>query len=543
MDGHGHPDEAERARWERYREAIAQVGDGFFVLGADMRLTEVNSALCAMFGRRAEEMVGRSPLEFVSESSRPLMREMMQRIASTEVRRTHYEGLRSDGSTFPILVRAATHRNRNGEVESSVGFVTDLSEIVEAQKKVEASERELRAILDNMQDTYYRTDAGGTIVRLSPSAERLLGYRLQEALGRNLAEFYWDPADRARFLQELQAQGGRVTNYEGRLRHRLGHEVWVSTNAHFYYDADGRVAGVEGTTRDITDLRRAREELRLAAHVFRAASEAIAVTDPQLAVLSVNPAFVDVLGVEAEQAMGKSLLAFVQIDAESGGAEAARAALAARGQWSGEVWSRRPDGSGFPCWLSLSAVRDDRGALAHAVAILSDITERKATQARFEFLAHHDPLTQLPNRLLLRDRVEQSISRCARSGGTIALLFIDLDDFKQVNDGFGHATGDAVLREVGRRLVACVRETDTVCRHGGDEFVVALTDLTDASHVPEIVRKLQREIALPIRLPAGEVRVRCSVGAAQFPRDGRDFDALLQRADAAMYAEKRRACA
>lgn len=541
MSGDESLDETEHARWERYRDAIAQVGDGFFVLGADMRLIEVNAALCRMFGRCAEEFIDRSPLEFVTESSRPLMRSMMKRIATTEVRHTRYEAVRADGSTFPILVRALTHRNRRGDVESSVGFVTDLSEIVAAQEALAASERELRAILDEMQDTYYRTDAEGRILRLSRSAERLLGYRNDELIGRNLADFYFEPADCARFLQTLQANGGVITNYEGRLRHKSGREVWVSTNAHFYYHADGRVAGVEGTTRDVTDLRRAREELRLAGHVFRAASEAIVVTDPQLAVLSVNPSFVDLLGIEAEQAIGKSLFGFVQIDADVGGSQTARLELATRGQWSGEVWSRRRDGSGFPCWLSLSAVRDEDGALVHAVAILSDIAERKATQARMEFLAHHDPLTLLPNRLLLRDRVEQSISRCARAGTSLALLFVDLDDFKNVNDGFGHATGDAVLREVGRRLVACVRETDTVSRHGGDEFVVLLTDLADASHVSEIVRKVQREVAVPLRLPGGEVRVRCSVGAALFPRDGRDFDALIDCADAAMYAAKRNA--
>ncbi|MCX8005075.1 MAG: PAS domain S-box protein [Burkholderiaceae bacterium] len=531
--------DADRIRWERYRDAIARVGDGFFVLGPDLRLVEVNAALCRMFGRTAEELLGRSPLEFIAESSRPLMRRMMQRIGDSEVRHTHYEGLRRDGTTFPILVRAMTHRNPRGDVESSVGFVTDLTEIVRAQQTLAESERELRAILDNMQDTYYRTDVDGVVVRASRSMQRLLGYAPEEVVGRNLAEFYFAPEARAKFLADLKANGGAVVNYEARLRHRLGHEVWVSTNAHFYHDERGRIAGVEGTARDITDLRRAREELRLAGHVFRAASEAIVVTDPQLAVLSVNPAFVEILGVAAEQATGRSLFSFVAVQGEAGGAEAVRLALATRGQWSGEVWGRRRDGSGFPCWLSLSAVRDDAAAMTHAVAIVSDITERKASLARIEFLAHHDPLTLLPNRLLLRDRVEQSISRCARAGTMLALLFIDLDSFKRINDTLGHATGDVVLREVARRLAAAVRETDTVCRYGGDEFVIVLTDLTDAGHVPEIARKVLQEVAAPIRLPVGEVFVRCSVGAALYPQDGDDLEALMERADAAMYAAKR----
>jgi diguanylate cyclase (GGDEF)-like protein/PAS domain S-box-containing protein len=529
-----------RERWALYREAIAQVGDGFFVIGPDMRLTEVNAALCTMFGRSADQFIGRSPLEFVSENSRPLMRRMMERIATTEQRRSHYDALRPDGSTFPILVRAATVRARTGAVEASVGFVTDLSEIVQAQQSVAASERELRAILDNMQDTFYRTDAAGRIVRASRSVERLLGYRASEVLGRRLADFYVDPTDRDRFLADLQASGGSVSHYEGRLRHRDGHEVWVSTNAHFYFDAAGRVAGVEGTTRDVTEIRRAREEQRLAAQVFRAATEAVLITDPDLVVLSANPAFVDLVGIEAAAAPGQPLFRLAQIEGEAAGERAVRAALLVRGQWSGEVWSRRHDGIGFPCWLSLSAVRGDGGEWSQCVAILSDITERKATQARFEFLAHHDPLTLLPNRLLLRDRVEQSISRAARTQTGVALLFVDLDDFKRVNDNFGHQVGDAVLREVGRRLVCCVRSTDTVCRLGGDEFVVALTDLNDAGHLPEIAHKLQTEVALPIRLSGGEVRIGCSIGVAVYPRDGRDHDALLACADAAMYAAKRR---
>jgi diguanylate cyclase (GGDEF)-like protein/PAS domain S-box-containing protein len=529
-----------RERWALYREAIAQVGDGFFVIGPDMRLTEVNAALCTMFGRSADQLIGRSPLEFVAENSRPLMRRMMERIATTEQRRSHYDALRPDGSTFPILVRAATVRSRTGAVEASVGFVTDLSEIVQAQQSVAASERELRAMLDNMQDTFYRTDAAGRIVRASKSVERLLGYRESDVLGRRLADFYVDPTDRDRFLADLQASGGSVSHYEGRLRHRDGHEVWVSTNAHFHFDAAGRVAGVEGTTRDVTEIRRAREEQRLAAQVFRAATEAVLITDPDLVVLSANPAFVDLVGIEASAAPGQPLFRLAQIEGEAAGERAVRAALLVRGQWSGEVWSRRRDGIGFPCWLSLSAVRGDGGEWSQCVAILSDITERKATQARFEFLAHHDPLTLLPNRLLLRDRVEQSISRAARAQTGVALLFVDLDDFKLVNDNFGHQMGDAVLREVARRLVCCVRSTDTVCRLGGDEFVVALTDLNDAGHLPEIAHKLLTEVALPIRLPGGEVRIGCSIGVAVYPRDGRDHDALLACADAAMYAAKRR---
>lgn len=529
----------DRRSLARYRDAISRVGDGFFVCDRRWRLVEVNEAFCRMYGGAEKDLIGRSPLELVTEQSRSLMLQTMQLFETTDRRTTRYDAVRIDGSVFPVLVRGLTHRDADGNIDSSIGFVTDLSEIVQAEQAVARSQRDMTAILDNMQDTYYRTDAQGRLLRVSKSCEKLVGFKEGEGLGLDLATFYFEPSDRNRFLAALQAGGGSVSHYEERMRHRDGREVWVSTNAQFVFDDSGKPVGVEGVARDITDLRRAREDLRLAAQVFRAATEAILITDPALSVISVNPAFVDLLGIEPAQAVGKPLMSFALIDGDRAGERQVQAALQARGHWSGEVWSRRRNGIGFPCWLSISAVRDPADVVTHWVAMLSDITERKATQARFEFLAHHDPLTLLPNRLLLRDRVEQSISRASRGQAVVAILFIDLDDFKRINDERGHQTGDAVLREIGRRLLACVRSTDTVCRHGGDEFVIALTDLNDATYVPEIAAKVKSEVQTPIRVGDQEARISCSIGVAVYPQDGHDHDTLLAHADASMYDMKR----
>jgi diguanylate cyclase (GGDEF)-like protein/PAS domain S-box-containing protein len=529
------------ARWLGYRAAIEHAGDGFFVIDNDFRFVEVNDTLCAMFGYSSDEMLGRSPLEFATPQSRVELLRQWQSLGTAQRRRYRIEGLRKDGTLIPVLVRSVTHIAADGEIAGSVGFVTDLSEIEQAQQTLAASERELRSILDNMQDTYYRTDTDGRIVRASKSAERLLGYPLEELIGRRLADLYVDPSERDRFLSVLAANGGSVQHFEARLRRRDGTVIWVSTNAQYYRDAAGRVAGVEGTTRDITDARRAQDELRLAARVFECAAEGIVITDRALAILSVNPAFAEMVGVEPAPASGRRLAEFV---AEGTGADfeaRLREALTLYGQWSGEVRARRVDGSAFPSWLSVSTVRDAAGAPTHCVATFSDITERQASQARMAFLAHHDPLTQLPNRLLLRDRVDQAISRSARSGTKLALLFVDLDHFKQVNDSFGHQTGDALLREIAGRLAHCVRETDTVSRHGGDEFVIALPDLTDVSVVERVARCVAEQVAAPLHAGGVEVRVSCSIGAAIYPGDGEDYDALVRRADASMYAAKRAA--
>jgi diguanylate cyclase (GGDEF)-like protein/PAS domain S-box-containing protein len=524
--------------WGRYRDAVAFAGDGFFAIGRDLRLIEVNEQLCGMLGYAPDELIGRSPLDVVSEGSRELMRVQMARIDSTVRRTSQYEARRKDGSTFPILVRAFTHRTPSGEVESSVGFVTDLSEIVQAQQALAASERELRAILDNMQDTYYRTNAEGVIVRASKSALQLLGYTAEEVLGLRLADFYVEPDGRERFLQALRASGGQIRNYESRLRHRDGRDVWVATNAQYYYDQSGKVAGVEGLARDNSEARRVREELRLAAQVFRSSAEAIVIADAQQRVISVNPAFVELTGF-FQAVMGRPLSDFAALADGDLGAVLDES-LAGRGQWSGEVWGRKADGRGFPSWLSVSAVRSDAGVVTHWVAIFSDITERKATHERMIFLAHHDPLTQLPNRVLLADRVAQAISRAARSRLSVALLFVDLDDFKLINDLHGHAAGDQALREIARRLAGSVRDTDTVARHGGDEFVIALTDVGDAALVDSVAAKIADCLAPPLAIDGcGDLRVACSIGVALYPRDGDDYEALVRHADAAMYAAKK----
>lgn len=523
--------------WGRYRDAVAFAGDGFFAVGRDLRLIEVNDQLCEMLGYVPEELIGRSPLEVVSEASRELMRVQMARIDSTVRRSSQYEARRKDGSNFPILVRAFTHRTRTGEVESSVGFVTDLSEIVQTQQALAASERELRSILDNMQDTYYRTNAEGAIVRASKSALQLLGYTADEVVGLKLADFYVEPDGRERFLKALQSSGGVIRNYESLLRHRDGRDVWVQTNAQYYYDQNGKVAGVEGLARDNSEARRVREELRLAAQVFRSSAEAIVIADAQQRVISVNPAFVELTGF-FQAVMGRALSDFAALS-EGSIAQVLDNSLAGRGQWSGEVWGRKADGHGFPSWLSVSAVRSEAGAVTHWVAIFSDITERKATQERMVFLAHHDPLTQLPNRVLLADRVAQAISRATRMRTSVALLFVDLDDFKLINDRHGHAAGDQALREIARRLATSVRDTDTVSRHGGDEFVIALTDVTDAALVDHVAGKIAECLSPTLSIDGNELSVACSIGVALYPRDGHDYEALVRHADAAMYAAKK----
>ncbi|MEW6165350.1 MAG: PAS domain S-box protein [Pseudomonadota bacterium] len=521
-----------------YRHVIDSTVDGYFRIDAERRFVEVNDRLCELFGYAREEWLGKTPLDFITAESRDELIAQMRRIETTEHRRYQLVARRKDGSTLPILLNNTTHRNSAGAVVGAFGFITDLTPIVAAQQAVAESERELRDILDNLQDTYYRTDLEGRIVRASASVRDLLGYAPEEVVGRRMSDFYVDPASREIFLATLRAHDGAVSGYESHLRHRDGREVWVLTNAHYVRDAAGQIVGVEGTTRDITERRRAEEQLRLAAKVFESSGEGIMITDAGNRIVSVNAAFSLVTGYGADEVVGQSpaLMSSGRHDAEF--YQALWGSLAREGRWRGEIWNRRKNGEIYPEWLSIACVRDRDGRLTHHVAVFSDISDRKLAEERIDFLAHHDPLTELPNRLLFKDRFERAMAHGLRANTRTALLFVDLDRFKAVNDSFGHPVGDALLRDAARRLESCVRDTDTVSRQGGDEFLVALTDIRDDEAVARIAEKILSVLAQVFLVEGHEVMISASIGIALAPDDGKDFETLLRKADVAMYHAK-----
>ena len=279
-------------------------------------------------------------------------------------------------------------------------------------------------------------------------------------------------------------------------------------------------------------------KLRLSAQVFAESGEAIAVTDVRGGFVSVNRAFTEVTGYTFDEVRGKNprLLQSGRHDGKF--YEAMWQQLAATGGWQGEVWNRRKSGEIYPEWLNISAVRDTGGEITHYVAIFSDITERKAALARIEYLAHHDPLTGLPNRSLLRERLEQEIGRARRLEQMVGVLFLDLDRFKTVNDSLGHAVGDRLLREVADRIRQHLRISDIVCRQGGDEFIVVLPDLKCDTDAAQIARQIIDALRPPVDVGSRTVHTSTSIGIAIYPSDGHTTSALLKAADMAMYHAK-----
>lgn len=323
------------------------------------------------------------------------------------------------------------------------------------------------------------------------------------------------------------------------IRYPNGRERHLQVYLAPFWGVDGRRLGTVLAITDLTDLHRALEEQRLADEVLQHTSEGLLVTDAHFRVVRVNMAFCHLTGFTSREALGEPPMSFVAEDQQAESGDEIADSLKARGHWSGEIWFRRKGGGTFPTWCSVSLVRNEEGDITHYISLFSDITERKQAEQRIRYLAQHDALTDLPNRILFQDRLALAIASARRQQEKLALLFIDLDRFKHINDTLGHAVGDGLLKLVAQRIAYGLRACDTVSRQGGDEFVVLLTALETPENAHTVAKKLLDTLSRPFSVDGHELTVSGSIGIAMFPDDGQDADTLLKHADLAMYHAKR----
>ncbi len=368
----------------------------------------------------------------------------------------------------------------------------------------------------------------------NPAALRVLGYAEAELRGLALARLLTPETLVGVVGCFEQALGGQAAGaHEATLVSAAGESKPVTISA--LACPIGTEAGVCLVARE-----RAASPRRevLAATVFEHSREGIVITDGAGDILAVNPAFTAITGYGEEEVLGRNPRLLQSGRQEPDFYAAMWAAINEAGHWQGEIWNRRKDGAVYPEWLTISAVRNAVGEVVNLLALFSDISAIKASQDRLDHLAHHDPLTDLPNRLLFRARLQQALTRAARDRSRVAVLYVDLDEFKPVNDTHGHATGDAVLIEVARRLRSCLRGEDTVARLGGDEFALVLEALRDAGNAERIAALIERKLAEPYVLGDLVLGLRASVGISVAPDDGCEEAELMRKADAAMYRHK-----
>ncbi len=556
---------AERERF--WAKVLGTVPDTLYV--HDLATAQVlfsNQSLAAQLGYDPEQKAP-GPNAFWERVTHPDDREYAWRLVN--LRRSLPDGreleclLRwrhSDGQWrwFSISEKVLA-RDAQGRVAQLVGIARDRTGQIHSSNSLRASERRYRMLAESLSDIIFTTDNELRIDYISPSVERVLGYTQRWAAENGLASIVTNPLQVERFNAIIRAarHAAGDPSRMAELRRRLasetlhfdcqtlhGRPVPVELRIMLIPGEHHRFGGLLCIGRDVSSQRRAEKDLRMAATVFQNSTAAIVITDPAGYIVQVNDAFTRITGYRGDEVIDQTpdMLSADRQQVEQLGFVFGR--LQQRGSWEGELWLKRRGGEPYPCWVGITAVRDEEDDLMNYVCFFSDISERKASEQRIHRLAYYDNLTQLPNRTLFQDRLHGSLQQAVRRGEWVAMMFLDLDRFKPINDSLGHAAGDRMLKEVAVRLSGCVEVEDTVARMGGDEFTLLLqpcrdrdSALTRAVHVAE---RILESLSTPFVLSGREFFVTASIGIALGPQDGAELSQLMKNADTAMYHAKER---
>ena len=521
---------------EKYRGLSEASFEAIFI-SEKGRCLEQNTRAQEMFGYTSEEAIGRMGTEWIAPEDRA--RVMNNMISGYEM---PYEanGLRKDGSTFPAILRGKMMHYKGRLVR--VTAMGDITERKLAETALVESEANLRAIFEAEPECIKIIAADGLLLQMNPAGLKMIeADSFGDVAGLAVRDLIAPEYREAFDSMHRRVLDGESLQLEFEIVGLKGGRRWMHTHAVPLLD-HGKLVQL-AVTRDVTERKQAQEAQRIAATAFESLQGMI-VTDAQRVVLRVNKAFTEITGYSSEEAVGSTprLLSSSRHDANF--YATMNESLAKEGSWQGEVFNRRKSGEVFPEWLNISTVKDDAGQVTHYVAIFTDISDRKLAADQIENLAFYDPLTKLPNRRLLMNRLDQVLTVGARHYRTNALLFVDLDNFKTLNDSLGHDQGDVLLEQAAKRLTACIRDGDTVARLGGDEFVVMLEDLSKdeleaATQAETVGEKIRIALSQPYLLQGNDHHCTPSIGITLFGGHQQEKNTEpLKRAELAMYQAK-----
>ena len=528
---------------------IDNVIEGIIQINDAGRIGRFNKAAESIFGYTEDEVLGKNvnmlmPPPYKAEHDDYLAHYSATRQAKVIGIGRIVTGLRKNGGTFPMHLGVTEAASPEGKF--FVGLVRDISEQEAARANAEASaqliaerERFIRGITNAIPGMVANWDA---TLRCRFANNRYLEWfgklpeelidvvTLRELLGEKL--FALNEPHIQGALAGVNQQFARImTKPDGTVGH-----TWAAYVPDL--DSVGVVVGFFVLVTDVTPLKEAEAALELAASVYRSTDDGITVTDAHGTILSVNPAFTRITGYSAEEVLGENPRLLKSNRHDKAFYAAMWQDINAKGRWEGELWNRRKNGDVYPERMVITAIFDAAGAAHRYVAVFNDITDLWRKDEHVRHLAFHDALTDLPNRTLLLERLDRQIAMSTREHRELAVMFLDLDGFKPVNDTLGHEVGDDVLKVVAQRLLTVVRQTDTVARLGGDEFVIILDNPMNRDEVAHIASRILATVNEPMSLRGKTAQVGTSIGIAMFPADGETPADLIKNADTAMYAAK-----
>ena len=536
----------------RLRATVNSALDGVISIDAESRLIGFNPAAEAIFGWRKEEVVGQSmtdlliPQRYREQHRNGLARYVQTGETHTLNRRIEITALRRDGTEFPIEL-TITPVQEGGHILFTA-YIRDLTE----RKRVDEAQQEalhrLQLITNQVPGVVYQfrmrpdgsycfpfaSNATREIFRVNPED-------IRDDASRAFAKAHPDDLDG--ILASIAASARDLTPWRHEFRTKFddGTVRWLQGDSLPQREANGSILW-HGFITDITERKQREEELRIAATAFES-QEGMFITDANGVIERVNCAFTEMTGYGAEESVGKTpaILKSGRHDAEF--YQSLYETLRRDGHWQGEIWNRRKEGEIYPAWQTITAVADKEGRVTHYISAFSDISRHKEAEEKIHTLVFYDPLTLLSNRRLLLDRLHQALALSIRTDKQGALLFLDLDNFKSINDAHGHAIGDLLLIEVAKRLQACVREGDTVARLGGDEFVILLEnldadELLAAAQAEAAGEKIRATVGQPYHLNGQGHYSTASIGITLFHGPLKTAEEMLKRADVALYQAK-----
>jgi diguanylate cyclase (GGDEF)-like protein/PAS domain S-box-containing protein len=494
-------------------------------------LVDVNMAACDYYGYTRDELLAMRVWD-INVRGEDQVRQQLDRASSGERKYFQFRHMRASGEIRDVEIH--TGPIDIGSRQLLFSIVHDITERKRAEQALQQSEEKYRVIFDYAPVGIYQSTRDGRFVTANLTLARMLGYdSIDELLTKNLErDIYLDTRQREELIRRFEPFA-YANNVELQWRRKDGTTIWVQLNAHGIRSSHGTLF-FEGFVYDVTERKRAEEMLRKQSTAITASMDGIGILDERLEFTYVNDSLARLFGYpDHDVLIGRSLCDLYEPQEQVRFITSIVPMVEDRGRWRGEATGLRRDGVLFPQEISLTAIGG--GGM---VCVVRDITERTYAEEQIKHLAYHDALTNLPNRLLFKDRLTVALSHAIREGARLAVLFLDLDRFKIINDSLGHNIGDQLLQAVAARIQSCVRESDTVARLGGDEFTVLLPRLHRAEDAAPIASKIIEAVRYPFHIEGREFFTTTSIGISLFPEDGTDAESLIKNADTAMYQAK-----
>ena len=535
------------ARLQLQAAALEAAANSIVITDVSGTIVWVNSAFTRLTGYPAEEARGQNPRMLRSgHHDAAFYANLWKTITSGEVWHGEVINQRKDGSFYDEEMTITPVRAQSGEITHFVAIKQDITTRKAIGQALLHAQEKYRAMVEDAVVGIFQATPDGQIIAANPAMARMHGYDSPEQLMSEVSnvahQLFVSPAqlqEMARMLEENEV----VRNVEVEVYCRDGSKKWFLANVRGVRGPEGKVVRHEGTIQDITERKAIAEALSQAQEKYRAMVEDAVVgiyqTTPDGKFLSVNRALARMAGFDSVQDFLSRITNAAQIYSDPKRRDELRQLIAAQGEVRDfEVEVRPRNGKKRTLSISARAVRNSEGVDLYYEGTVQDITERKTAEKQVQFLAYYDALTGLPNRTLFHDRLAKALASARRRGERVALLFLDLDNFKTINDSLGHSVGDLLLKEVAERLKQGAREQDTVARLGGDEFVVLLTAMKDVADVAVVADRILKAMPTEFTVQDHLLNVACSLGISMFPDHGSDGETLIKNADAAMYAAK-----